>query len=169
MKNIVLTGFMGSGKTTVGRNLENKLNIRLLDTDKLIVEAENTSINDIFANKGEPYFRQLETAIVNKLISQNTKAVISTGGGLPITEGNGELLKKLGYVVFLRAKEDTIVKRLARDTERPLLAGGNLDEKTHQLLEYRTPIYEKFADIIVDTDDKSPSEIADEILEKINL
>lgn len=163
MGNVVLIGFMGSGKTTVGRNLGRKLNLPLLDTDKLIVDEQNVSINEIFATKGEAFFRQLETQMVEKLIGSKEDAIISTGGGLVITEGNGELLKKLGKVVYLRTKEDTIVKRLAGDTTRPLLKGG-LDEKTHKLLEYRTPIYEKYADIIVDTDDCGPAKLAEQII-----
>ena len=166
MSNIVLIGFMGSGKTTIGRNLGRKLSMPLLDTDKLIVEQQGITINEIFATKGEPFFRQLETKIVEELIEKEENAVISTGGGLVITEGNGELLKKLGKVVFLRTKEETIVKRLAGDDTRPLLKGG-LDEKTHKLLEYRTPIYEKYADIIIDTDNNGPAGLAEQIIERM--
>lgn len=168
MSNIVLIGFMGSGKTTVGCALAKKLGVELLDTDKLIVEEQGTTINDIFATKGETYFRQLETKMVEKLIESESDAVISTGGGLVITEGNGELLKKLGKVVFLRTKEETIVKRLAGDVTRPLLKGG-LDEKTHKLLEYRTPIYEKYADVIVDTDEISPKDLAELIINRCTI
>lgn len=166
MKNIILTGFMGSGKTTIGKELVKLTGLDLVDTDSLIEERLKTKISDIFAKKGEPFFREYETKLIGDLIDENVKGIISTGGGMIITPGNDELLRKLGIIIYLKTSKETIVKRLQGDTTRPLLAGG-LSEKTEKLLEFRAPIYERSADIVVDTDDHNPKIIAEIILERI--
>lgn len=152
--NIILIGFMGCGKTTFGRWIEQRHSRPLVDTDNIIVSQQQMSVNNIFAEHGEPYFRTLETECVRKLISDGIHdTVVSVGGGLPISDENGALLKELGTVVYLRTKVDTLEKRLSHDNTRPLLAGGNIREKIVGLMDKRSAIYEKRADIIVDTDD----------------
>lgn len=168
MSNVVLIGFMACGKTTIGTQLSKRLNYRLLDTDELIVKRQGRSINDIFANEGEPYFRKLESDVITELAGKSDNCIISTGGGLPITKGNDELLKKLGKVVYLTVTKETVLKRIQGDTSRPLLA-GDAKEKTTKLLEFRHPIYENAADVMIKTDDKSVSDIVEEIISTLNL
>lgn len=154
--NIILIGFMGSGKTTFGRWIEKNHGMKLIDTDKLISLQEEKSINAIFAEHGEEYFRNLETECVKSLNEQNTvNTVVSVGGGLPLREVNGQELHSLGIVVYLRAKVDTLVKRLSHDKSRPLLAGGDVEAKINDLMGRRASIYEERADLIIDTDDMS--------------
>lgn len=153
MKNIILIGFMGSGKTSFGKWLCNHTGMSFIDTDEEIVKLENRSINDIFATDGEEYFRDLETKLLESLLSVDN-SIISMGGGTPIREQNGELLKKLGTVVYLRTTVSTLCKRLSRDKSRPLLAGGNLREKITSLMDKREHIYVQRADVIIDTDNK---------------
>ena len=97
--NIVLIGFMGCGKTTVGKKLAADLSFVFLDTDQYIEEKEAMTINDIFATKGEEYFRGLETSSLEELVQRTEKSIVSSGGGLPLRKENAELLQKLGFVV----------------------------------------------------------------------
>lgn len=164
--NIVLTGFMACGKTTTAKALKDKLSMDIIDTDEEIVKREGRSINDIFSQEGEGYFRKLETGIIKEMADNLDNFIISTGGGLPITEGNGELLKKLGKVVYLTVTQETVLKRIEGDSSRPLLK-DDAKENTRKLLEYRSPIYQKNADITVSTDDRTTEEIVNEIISKI--
>ena len=167
--NIILIGFMGCGKTTIGTVLAEQLEYKLLDTDALIVEKEARSINAIFAKEGEEYFRNVETKTIEELADSCEKAVVSTGGGLPLRECNGEILKRLGFVVFLKVEKDTVLKRLEGDTTRPLLQGEGVDEKVERLLEFRNPIYEYTAHVTISTDDKSIEEIVEEIVRNYRI
>lgn len=166
--NIILIGFMGCGKSTVGIRLSYRLRRTLLDTDKLIEKEEKRTISEIFAQDGEEYFRQLETKCLQKMIQTEKNQIISVGGGLPIREENHALLRQLGMVVYLRAKPETIYERLKNDTARPLLQGDNPQEKIRTLMEQRAPIYEKAADVLIDVDEKDFDRILDEITEKLN-
>lgn len=164
-KNIILIGFMGCGKTTCGKWIAQNKPFDFIDTDQYIVDWQQRSINEIFKQDGEAYFRKLETRTLQKLLADdNTRQkVFSVGGGLPITEANRPLLKQLGYVVYLRTSVDELVKRLAHDTQRPLLAGGELRDKIIHLMEQRKDIYEQIADKIVDTDGKDMEYIYEKI------
>lgn len=164
MNNIILIGFMGSGKTSVGKQLAKKLQYTFCDTDELIEKENKTSIRNIFSTYGEEYFRKLETSTIGELYGNMTRTVLSTGGGLPITEGNDQLLKRLGHVIYLKASQETLMKRLQGDTSRPLLAGENVEERVRNLLKQRTTIYEKTAHFSVTTDNKKFYEIIDEII-----
>ena len=166
---IILIGFMGSGKTTFGRWLERHHEMKLVDTDEYIVEREQRTINDIFASEGEEYFRGLETEALRELSDKNEgDMVISVGGGLPLRDVNGELLHELGMVIYLRAKTETLEKRLAHDKTRPLLAGGNLHDGIEELMRQRSGIYEQRADLIIDTDDLTFEKMYERIKEYEN-
>lgn len=167
INNIILIGFMGSGKTYIGSHLAEKLNFNFYDTDEMIEKESQSSIQHIFATKGEACFRQLESTTIQRLIGKLDHAILSTGGGLPITEGNPELLRQLGKVVFLKTSRDIIKVRLAGDTTRPLLSAEDSDNTMDALLKFRTPIYEATAHIIVNTDNKSVETIVEEISSKV--
>lgn len=167
--NIILIGFMGSGKTTFGGWLEKTEGKARVDTDEYIVAREGRSINDIFETEGEEYFRKLETEVLREFADRGMdNTVISAGGGLPVREENGVLLKKLGSVVYLRAETDTLVKRLKADRTRPLLRGGNLRQRIEKLMEQREEIYKQRADLILDTDRLTFEEMYERIVEYEN-
>ncbi|HKJ00130.1 MAG TPA: shikimate kinase [bacterium] len=160
--NVVLIGFMASGKTSVGRRLSQRLGYSFLDTDQFIETEMGCSIADLFAIQGEAYFRDVESRLAERLHRlQNT--VISTGGGLPITPGNLERLRRAGTVVFLKASLEDIVKRLERDTRRPKAQGGDLRETVTRLLADRLPIYEQ-ADLVVESHGKGVNRVCGEII-----
>ena len=162
--NLILCGMMACGKTTVGRKLSDLTGRVWYDTDDLIV-AKHGKIADIFANFGEPRFREIETETVKSLADQDD-LVLSTGGGLVLKDENVVLLKQKGKIVYLRAQLDTLLGRLAQDTGRPLLrAEEGLSTRLTTLLSVREPVYGRVADFVVDVDNKSPEEIATEILE----
>lgn len=167
MDNIILIGFMGCGKSSIGRTLASR-GYSLVDTDEYIEARTGTTIKNIFATKGEEYFRQLETdAIEDLLDTQKNNMVIAVGGGLPIKEQNRKLLKKLGHVIYLTADVGTLVNRLKGDDKRPLLQSGTLEDKINSLMRERKFIYESVADVKISTDNKSFTAIADEIMEQI--
>ena len=151
-KTIILIGYMGSGKSTIGEKAARALGLKFLDTDELIEEKEGMTISELFEQKGEAYFRQKETEVLRSLRKEPKGMILATGGGLPMREENAKLLKELGVVIYLKAEIDTLVTRLCEDTQRPLLKEGNLREKIATMLEIRNPIYEKVADIILQTD-----------------
>jgi len=151
MMNIVLIGFMGSGKTTVGEALSEKCGREFLDTDALIEAEEGRKISEIFAKEGEGHFRTLENATLRSLLESEDK-IISTGGGIVTSVDNRKLLKDAGRVVYLRVKPETVVKRLEGDESRPLLKGDDKLSKVENLLSSRKAMYEDAADIIIDVD-----------------
>jgi len=151
-KKLVLIGFMGSGKSTVGSTLATGLDCPIYDTDQMIEEQEGVTIKELFVTKGEPYFRQRETAVLQQLAEQEGLAAISTGGGLPMTEANHQPMKDLGVVIFLKVRKESVIERLKGDQTRPLLAGPEPEKKIEELLKVRTPVYEKAADLIILTD-----------------
>lgn len=164
MKNIILIGFMGSGKSTVGKFIANKNNMKQIDTDWYIERKHNRKISEIFETDGEETFRQMETDCIKELLKNSDKKyIVSVGGGLPMREENRELLHKLGTIVYLKAEISTLEKRLSGDKKRPLLQGGELHDKIASLMEKRESVYEELADIIVQTDNKSFEDIETEI------
>ena len=169
LDNIILIGFMGCGKTTFGTWIAKNKKMDFCDTDALIVEKEKKSINDIFSENGEPYFRELETEIVKDLIKSRHNTVVSVGGGLPLKPENRELLKKLGTVVYLRTSVEELTKRLAGDTTRPLLQCEDPAKRVEELLNYRDPIYEVGAHMVVQVDGKSVEEIVQEIVRNYTI
>ena len=165
MKNIVLTGFMGTGKTSVGKCLAKELNLRFIDTDDLIEKEAGTNIKEIFAKFGEGYFRRLESKVINE-ISSHTDRIISTGGGAVVSMLNLEALKKNSIVISLMASIDTILLRIGNGDERPLISEGDKKEAISNLLKVREPFYRK-ADFIIDTTGKTVSEVVEEILKTV--
>lgn len=162
-KNVVLIGFMGSGKSSVGRQLAQRLAYRFVDTDQMIEQKAGKSISEIMKEGGEAAFRRMEQELLAALPELPERNVISTGGGLPIAEGNADILKQAGFVIYLRTQPETILYRLSGDTQRPLLAGPDKETKVRELLEYREPIYEYACHMAIDTDKKSLMELSDEI------
>ncbi len=159
---ISLCGFMGSGKTTVGRILADALGCPFLDLDELIVNKAGKSIPDIFAEDGEAAFRQLEARLLKQTVEKYGEgtAVLSLGGGAVLTPTSAALLQEKTVCIYLRATLDTLLGRLAGETAgRPLA-----DDAMAERLAAREPLYEKTAHVTIDTDGLSPEEISDEII-----
>ena len=166
--NIILIGFMGSGKSSVGEALAKSLNYKFLDSDKLIEEKAGSTISQIFEQYGEEYFRNMETKTLQDMQSKLDNTVLSTGGGMPLREENSKLLRQLGLVVYLQASTDTVIKRLKNDKSRPLLRGDDLVGKVDKLLAARNPVYEKTAHKIIVTDNKTINQIVADIIEELS-
>ena len=164
MKNIVLVGLMGAGKTTVGKILAEKLKKEFIDTDELIVKEEKKSINEIFAQSGEKYFREIEKNIIEK-VSQFSNKVISIGGGALENFENISNLKRNGILFYLKADIDTLEQRLKNATDRPLLKNIELKEKLTELLNKREKNYLLSQKIINTSNVKSIDIISEEIIE----
>ena len=162
MSNIILIGFMGCGKSSIGRFMARN-GYRLVDTDSVIEKDAGRTIKEIFADEGEEYFRRKETDILMELIQrEEDNLVVAVGGGLPMHARNRALIHKLGVVV------DTLAWRLRNDTVRPLLQTGNPRQKIAELMEKRSSTYEGTADVIIDTDGCSYEKVYSKIKEKIN-
>ena len=161
MKNIVLVGFMGTGKTTVAKLLSKQLKMRYVSTDALREENEKMPITDIFASDGEKYFRQVEEEVVRG-ISSEENMVIDAGGGVVIKEENLKILKKKGTIICLIARPEIILDRTTGYKHRPLLNVVDPKKKIQELLLLRMPYYKK-ANFTVDTSDLS----IDEVVKKI--
>ena len=166
MNNIILIGFMGCGKSTVGIRLSYKLRRVVEDTDKLIEKKEGLTINDIFKEKGEAVFRQMETECLKDLLECKEERVISTGGGLPMKKENHALLKELGTVFYLKISPQCVWERLKNDTSRPLLQCENPLERIGELMKEREPLYEEAADVIINVDNKNMEQVLSEIIER---
>ena len=169
-KNLVLIGFMGAGKTSLGKAAAKILQVPFLDTDDLSVQWEGMSINEIFALKGEEYFRSLETETVRQLEHRKGGYVLSVGGGLPLRPENRPLLRKAGLVVYLKVGIETLTRRLSKDTKRPLLhkGEGTLEEKIVRILTSREPHYLDAADVVYVNDGKAFRTAAAEIASLVN-
>ena len=163
MKNVVLIGFMGAGKTAVGRLLAQRLNMQYLDTDEMIEKREGRTINDIFAGPGESFFRDVESKILD-IIADVRDHVISTGGGIILRRENVLKLKGMGVVVLLWADPGTIYERLKDTDDRPLLKAEDSRKKIKEILDNREPIYRETADHVVDTSGLSPEEACNRIM-----
>ncbi len=163
-ENPVLIGFMGSGKTSVGVQLSYRLRKPVEDTDKLIERREGRSVGEIFAEDGENYFRECETELLRELLEKKGGRIYSVGGGTPMRRENRELLKKLGKVIYLRARPETLYERLKGDTARPLLQCEDPLARIDALLSERSAAYEECADRIIDVDGLDMGAVLHEIL-----
>lgn len=152
---------MGAGKTTVGKDLAIALGVSVIDMDEEIVSQEQKSINDIFAENGEAYFRDLESKFIKTLPLEN--AIITTGGGIVINEANRQWMKEHGFVVFLDANPAEILERLQNDQSRPLL---KKDKETalFELYQQRLPLYDDCCHMKIDTTGKDITTIVKEII-----
>ena len=164
MKNIVLMGFMGAGKTTIGKKLAKALGYEFIDTDEWIEKEQGRKISDIFAEDGEAAFRDMETDLLKHLQESKEKFVLSIGGGMPVREENRALLRNLGIVIYLKTSKEEIIRRVSGDKNRPLLQGGDLEEKVTNLMNAREQIYVETAHAEVITDRKNPSEVVENIM-----
>jgi shikimate dehydrogenase len=160
--NIILIGFMGVGKTEVGKLLAKKLNMTYIDTDAIIEKEQKMTINDIFAKKGEESFRDMETVLLDELSSLKDH-VISTGGGIILKPGNVKKLKSMGPLILLWADPDTVYERVKGEGTRPLLNVADPKGKIKEILQFREPIYKGIADLEVDTSRLSPEEASNKI------
>ncbi len=161
---IILIGFMGSGKSSVGKELSKKTGYKLLDSDTCIEEKKKKSINEIFKDDGERAFRDMESEFLKALALSEESFILSTGGGMPCFNDNAKLIKEIGKSFYLMASPDSIMERLKNDTSRPLLRDGNRYEKINSLLSKREEYYKKAADVIIETDGKTVNEITGEII-----
>jgi shikimate kinase len=167
--NLILIGFMGCGKTSVGEALAKRLSFSFLDTDEAIEKKEGKKISAIFEESGEKAFRDMETNLLLELFDTTEKTVISTGGGLVLREENGKILQKLGFVVYLDVTVETVLERLKNDKTRPLLNGENKEERVKKLLDFRRPIYEYTAYLTLDTNKREIEKITEEIVRNYEL
>jgi shikimate kinase len=161
-RSIVLVGIMGAGKSSVGRRLAGRLCIPFVDADAEIEQAANMSISDIFATKGEPYFRNGEARVIARLLEQGPQ-VLATGGGAFMNPGTRALIRAKGVSVWLKAELDVLLKRLKRRNERPLLKSGDPAETLSRLMAQRYPIYAE-ADVMVLSRDVAHDTIVEDIV-----
>ena len=162
--NIAVYGFMGVGKTTIGRLLAERLSIDFIDMDTEIEKREETTIREIFRVQGESRFRQLEANLIKEL-SQQDGLVIACGGGAIADPENAETLSKASRMVYLTASIKEIIERTNQDNSRPLLEVENPDTVAAELYERRKPVYTKYAEVTIDTTGKTPDEVVEKVLE----
>jgi len=163
-ENLVLIGFMGSGKSSVGRLAAKALGFQFVDTDQLITERTGKQISEIFQTEGEESFRAQETQALEEL-STRTHCVISTGGGAVLSFKNRSLLREIGFVACLSASEEVLFERVSRNTKRPLLQTSNPRETLSKLIEARGPLYAETAHWEIDTSEISQSTAVDQLVE----
>jgi len=165
--NLALIGFMGAGKTSVGRLVADQLHLDYLDTDELIQSRTGRTISDIFAKDGEPAFRALEKEVTSELFTRE-HTLISTGGGLPTKPENLTSLKRHALVVCLWASPEKIWERVKNQTHRPLLQGPDPQQKIRDLLASREQFYRQ-ADVLINTDIRSVREVAQQVAHQFKL
>lgn len=163
---IVLIGFMGAGKSSVGRTLARMTGLPRFDTDEMVATRFGLTIPEIFATHGEEAFRNAETEALRELADRG-RAIIVTGGGIVLREENVSLVRALGTIVHLAADEETLFSRISRRSNRPLLQTENPRATMTELLRARLPIYSRTADLEVDTTLLGHEEVAEQILAKV--
>jgi shikimate kinase len=166
MKSIYLIGFMGSGKTTIGKALSLSLNIPVMDSDEEVSRLTGKTIIEIFDGEGEVGFRLLETQCLRNLPVENS--IITTGGGIVLREENRRWMRENGVVVLLDASSEEILKRLEGDKTRPLLIGDK-ETKVTKILDERLPLYVDTANLIIETTGKSVEVIVEELVQRLKL
>ena len=164
-RHVILTGFMGAGKSSVGRCLSGRLDIPFIDLDAEIVAEAGMPITGIFAAEGEQGFRITESRVLTRLLGGGN-CVLATGGGAVIAEGNRRLMRECGVVVNLKVSLESVIERLAGCGDRPLYSGQDPVDRARQLMESREQFYSD-ADIRIDTNGKSVEDVAAEILDKL--
>ena len=164
--NIYLVGFMGTGKTAVGKNVARHLNRRFVDLDSIIEKKEKRPINEIFAQDGEPYFRKVEKQILKETSGLKKDLVVSCGGGIVLDKENIRIMKETGVMICLSARPEVIIARTRKYKHRPLLNVENPEKRIKELLDFRAPFYAQ-ADYTIDTSDITVSEVVDKVLEYV--
>jgi shikimate kinase len=162
-ENVILVGFMGTGKSSIGRQVAKRLGFQFLDTDQLIIDREGKAIADIFEKLGEAAFRALETQTLES-IEHLSRCVVATGGGIVLRECNRQILRRLGFVVGLTATPEVVFQRVSRNNKRPLLHNSEPQETIHRLLEERAEAYRDAAQFTLDTSAITQPEAADRII-----
>ncbi|MCI6140770.1 MAG: shikimate dehydrogenase [Clostridiaceae bacterium] len=167
-RNLIFIGFMGAGKTSVGKAYAKAFHMPWIDTDQRIEAAAGMAVSQIFAAQGEEAFRRLETSVLEELLASTDGSVISVGGGLPLRAENRTLLKKLGTVVYLDASPATVLERIGRDvSDRPMLQGEDVMERITGLLACRRPVYLEASHVILDVNGRSVEELVKEIYSRV--
>jgi len=162
IQNLALVGFMGTGKTTIGKMIAETLRFTFVDTDEMIEARTGKTIAQIFAGEGEPKFREMESVVVDEL-AERRKSIISTGGGLPVFGDNLDRLKLHSLTVCLWSSPEKIFERVKNQTHRPLLNEPDPLAKIRALLAMREPFYRR-ADVLVNTELRSAREVAQQII-----
>ncbi len=163
--NIVLIGYRGTGKSTLGNALADKLDRPFLDTDQLIISEAKLTIPEIFEQEGEQGFRKREKNVIRSI--DEDRAVIACGGGAVMDPENGKMLRQNGYIFWLTAKPETILNRIANEDGRPPLTSLPPLEEIKTLLKQRAPLYEKFADYQISTEGKSINNLLEEVIDHL--
>ena len=158
MNHIVIIGFMGSGKTRVGKRLAKDFNLPFVDVDRVVSKKMNLTMKEIFDRFGEPFYRALETTVIKALIDDPEQKIISL---------NAKYIKKLGTVVYLKGSYATLKKRLENSSSNPLIEGEDKEDKIRKLLKQRDPVYTKFADVEMITGDKPFEDLIGQLEEKL--
>lgn len=164
--NIFLIGFMGAGKSTIAKMLQNRLHMELVEMDERIVKEQGMPITEIFEKYGEAHFRDIESELVHT-IGREGNTIVSCGGGVVIRQENTQEMKHSGKIIYLTADPETIFERVRYSKERPILNGNMNVEYIAQLMEKRRALYESAADLAVATDGKTKNEICEEIVGKL--
>lgn len=164
-KNIILCGFMGCGKSTIGNLLSKKMGMSFVDLDSYIEKRENKTVAEIFADSGEEYFRQIEKE-VSKELAQKKALIIATGGGTLTFRENVDVFKNSGKIVLLDVPVEVVSERLREDTTRPLLNRPDKEQAMRELYEKRMPLYKNAADIVVNAAN-SPLQVCMDIMSNI--
>ena len=174
-KNVFLTGFMGSGKSRIGKLLANRLNISFIDTDKVIEEKEKSTITQLFNESGEKQFRKIETKIISDLIAHTEISVFSLGGGSLLVKNNLDMVLKSGVLIYIESSLEAIWERTKNNKKRPLLlidgefpSKSEFMQKAQELLNQRLAGYKK-AQYKINRDGKEAEEVAEEIINKLNI
>ena len=164
--NISLIGFMGSGKTTIGKMLANRIDYPFFDLDRIIELSEVKTINEIFKSSGEAYFREIESKVIKKVYS-NTECIFACGGGVVLRRENMMIIRENSIVVYLEISTREAQYRLKKTSDRPLIESGNRSKKIIDLFEDRSHLYKKYADITIHNEGSSAGSTITDILKKI--
>ena len=166
-RHVILVGLMGAGKSTVGALLADSLGRPFVDTDEVVEATAGRTVAELFADGGEPAFRELERAVVADVCAAPDPLVIACGGGAVLDADNRRVLSRSGVVVWLRAAPAHLAARVGDDDARPLLATGAAVETLERLAQVRAAAYEAVADAVVDTDTLSPADVAERVLREV--
>lgn len=165
---IVLIGYRGTGKSTIGQLVANRLGWDFEDADAVLERGLGRTIAQVFAQEGEGFFRELEESTLFELASRS-RLVLGTGGGAVLRESNRRILRSFGFIAWLVASPETIVERLRRDPKgRPALTTAGLLDEVAEVLAAREPLYKELAHVVIETDDRSAEQVADRVLEGWN-